>query len=81
MSRQADLAKFLSETSRFQAQLEQEARGKLEPYSLKESSKEQQEALRGLAGQYGFKNLRGFNKWMEKVELDYYDLIKIASPE
>lgn len=64
-----------------QTKLNQLATGKLEAYSLRGSSQAQQTALRELAGQYGFENLRGFNRWMEHAELTYYDLIKIASPE
>jgi hypothetical protein len=61
--------------------LEALATGKLEAYSLKTSSEKQQTAIRALALDYGFVNLRGFASWMKAVGLDYYDLIKIASPE
>ena len=53
----------------------------LQPFSLKGASRKQQEAIRSMAQQVGFKDLRGFSSWLKHVELDYYDLIKVASPE
>jgi hypothetical protein len=53
----------------------------MQPFSLKGTTAAQEQALRDLASQSGFKSMRGFNKWMEAADLTYYDLIKVASPE
>ena len=37
----------------------------------------QEENIREYARGQGFKNLRGFWKWMESRDWDYYDIIKI----
>lgn len=52
----------------------------LKPFSLKGATANQEQALRNLAAQSGFKTMRGFNKWMEAAHINYYDLIKVASP-
>ena len=62
-------------------ELDQRGYEGLQPYSLKGSSQAQEEALRSMAKQSGFENLRGFSSWLKASHLDYYDLIKIASPE
>ena len=54
--------------------------GGMEPFKLRGMSSKQEQALRSLAREYGFKNMRGFNKYMEGAHVDYYDLIKVASP-
>lgn len=64
----------------YEAEQEDYAREHLKPYSLKGTTERQEQALRTLAEQVGFKNMRGFNKWMEAADVTYYDLIKIASP-
>lgn len=38
----------------------------------------QEEVIRDFARQQGFKNLRGFNRWMESKDWDYYDVIKVS---
>ena len=53
----------------------------LEPFSIRHATEAQEEAIRGLADQAGFKDLRGFWAWVKSADLDYYDLIRIASPE
>lgn len=50
------------------------------PFSLYKATQNQTAAIRFLAQQVGFENLRGFWKWVEVAKLTYYDLIKIASP-
>jgi hypothetical protein len=65
----------------FQEKLKQLEFSGLQAYSIKGTSKSQETALRELAGEYGFDDLRGFNKFLENARLNYYDLIKIASPE
>lgn len=52
----------------------------LQAFKLKGTTQNQEQALRSLAKQVGFENMRGFNKWMESADMTYYDLIKIASP-
>jgi hypothetical protein len=37
----------------------------------------QEAVLRLFAVNVGFKNLRGFNKYMESMDWDYYDVIKL----
>lgn len=58
-----------------------EAPKKLEAFSLRTATGAQNKAIRSLAEQVGFDDLRGFWKWLQSADLDYYDLIKIASPE
>lgn len=53
----------------------------LEPFTLKNSTQSQEQAIRDLARQAGFKDLRGFHNWMKAADITYYDLIKVASPE
>lgn len=53
----------------------------LEPFAIRKATASQEEAIRGLAAQAGFEDLRGFWAWTKSADLDYYDLIKIASPE
>lgn len=50
------------------------------PFSIKTASAKQEQAIRSLAKEYGFDDLRGFNKFMEGAHVNYYDLIKVASP-
>jgi hypothetical protein len=38
----------------------------------------QEQAIREFARQQGFENLRGFNKWMEKKDWDYYDVLRVS---
>lgn len=54
--------------------------GGLQAFSLRGTTAKQEQALRGLAKEYGFDDMRGFNKFMEGAHVDYYDLIKVASP-
>jgi len=53
----------------------------MQPFSLKGTTTSQEQALRDLAKEVGFKDMRGFNKWMQAANITYYDLIKVASPE
>lgn len=65
----------------YKAEKEEWELGRIQPYKIEGMTEKQEEALRTLAEQSGFKNLRGFASWMKAADLDYYDLIKIASPE
>jgi hypothetical protein len=56
-------------------------RANLQAFSLRTATEKQVEAIRTMARQSGFEDLRGFWKWMQAADLTYYDLIKIASPE
>lgn len=47
-------------------------------YKIGYATKGQEEVLREFARQQGFKNLRGFNKYMESKDWDYYDVIKVS---
>jgi hypothetical protein len=42
------------------------------------ATKGQEDIIREFASQQGFKNLRGFNKYMESKDWDYYDVIKVS---
>lgn len=53
----------------------------LQAFSLRGSTASQQEALRTLAYQSGFTNMQGFANWIKEAGLNFYDLIKVASPE
>lgn len=53
----------------------------MEPFKLGKATQKQQDAIRGLAEMLGYKDLRGFWRYLENAEMTYYDLIKIASPE
>lgn len=52
----------------------------IQAYNLSQATASQRDALRGLAQQMGYKNLRGFANWLRAADLDYYDIIKVASP-
>lgn len=41
----------------------------------------QAEAIREVAREMGFKDLRGFNTFMKSMDIDYYDIIKIKYQE
>jgi len=56
-------------------------KAELQPFSIRETTGSQEAAIRSLATQAGFKDLRGFWSWVRSAGLDYYDLIKVASPE
>lgn len=58
-----------------------EAPRMLKPFSIAKATDAQEAAIRGLATQAGFETLRGFWSWVKSAALDYYDLIKVASPE
>lgn len=64
-----------------EAEDEEQTRARMEPYRLEGMTTAQEDALRTLAAQSGFKDLRGFANWMRAAALTYYDLIKVASPE
>lgn len=66
--------------STFGKETEWESATGMQPFSIKGTTAKQEQALRGLAKEYGFEDLRGFNKFMEAAHVDYYDLIKVASP-
>ncbi len=65
----------------FEQEEEELKHARMEPYRLEGMTEAQEEALRSLAYQSGFANLRGFANWMRAADLTYYDLIKVASPE
>lgn len=64
----------------FEADEEKPEKPKMQPFSLFGMTEKQEKAIRDLAVQVGFKTLRGFNKWIAAAMINYYDLIKIASP-
>jgi hypothetical protein len=47
-------------------------------YKIGYATTGQEEALREFAREQGFKNLRGFNKFMESLNWDYYDVLKVS---
>jgi hypothetical protein len=47
-------------------------------YKIGNATTGQEKVIREFARRQGFKNLRGFNKWMEKKGWDYYDVIKVS---
>jgi hypothetical protein len=47
-------------------------------YKIGFATQGQEEVIREFARQQGFKNLRGFNKYMESKDWDYYDVIKVS---
>lgn len=53
----------------------------IQAFKLRTATAIQKEAIMFLAAQVGFKDLRGFWKWIEAAHLTYYNLIKVASPE
>lgn len=53
----------------------------IQPFNLSKATSLQKDALRDLAVQSGFKDLRGYANWLKAANLNYYDIIKIASPE
>lgn len=62
-------------------QEEQETQhARMQPFTIKGMTSKQEDAIRDLAEDAGFKNLRGFASWMKSADVTYYDLIKIASP-
>jgi hypothetical protein len=65
----------------FSKELVERAGGNIGTYKLGKRSELQEQAVREFAINQGFSNLRGFNKWMENAELNYYDILKIQSPE
>lgn len=65
----------------FEEEIEEKETFKMQAYKLQGMTAKQEDALRTLAQQVGFKDMRGFNSWMEAADLTYYDLIKVASPE
>jgi len=50
-------------------------------YKIGFATKGQEDIIRKFASQQGFKNLRGFNKYMESKDWDYYDVIKVSCRE
>lgn len=64
----------------FNRELDKSDVGEFQPYSLKGTTMKQEQALRDLAKDYGFENMRGFNNYMKGADVTYYDLIKVASP-
>ena len=60
---------------------EPEPKHKLEPFHLYKATTRQTGAMRELAREWGFKDLRDFRKFMMEVDKTYYDIIKMASPE
>lgn len=51
------------------------------PFHLHKATTKQTGAMRELAREWGFKDLRDYRAFMREVGLDYYDLIKMASPD
>lgn len=64
----------------FEQELGERAGGNLQPYTIREASGKQELAIRSFAFEQGFTDLRGFHMWMKSMDIDYYDIIKIASP-
>lgn len=53
----------------------------IQAFTIRGMSDAQELAIREYARTQDFKDLRGFHMYMKSEELDYYDIIKIASPE
>lgn len=49
-------------------------------YKIGYSSENQEWAIRTYAAELGFENLRGFWKYLESQEWDYYDVLRYVSP-
>lgn len=47
-------------------------------YKIGFATKGQEDVIREFARQQGFKDLRGFNKFMESKDWDYYDVLKVS---
>lgn len=50
-------------------------------FKIGKATEKQEEAIRDLAGMWGFVDLRGFWKFMESIDYDYYNVVKDASPQ
>lgn len=55
-----------------------ESQRRHEWFKIEFATPKQEEVIRRFAAEQGFKNLRGFNKYMESRDWDYYDVIKVS---
>lgn len=49
---------------------------RLQPYTIGGATEAQEAAIREMAAELGFENLRGFHMYMKSRDLDYYDIIR-----
>lgn len=75
----------MSEKSWYQKMLEKYSQAiekeQVEPFRLRNVTAQQENAIRGFAKANNFEDLRGFNLYLMRNELTYYDVLKYASPE